>query len=133
MRPVVLDTDVFSFLFKRETRAALYVPHIQDAQPCLSFQSVAELRYWALVRRWGEPRRSSLEASVAKCLLLPCDDTMASHWAELSAHRRRAGRPIECGDAWIAAAARRHQAVLLTHNGQHYVDIPDLRVVSHGS
>ncbi|TMB88176.1 MAG: type II toxin-antitoxin system VapC family toxin [Chloroflexi bacterium] len=33
MRPVVLDTDVFSFLFQRDTRAALYAPHLKDAKP----------------------------------------------------------------------------------------------------
>jgi hypothetical protein len=33
MRPVLLDTDVFSFIFKRDTRAALYAPHLDDAQP----------------------------------------------------------------------------------------------------
>jgi tRNA(fMet)-specific endonuclease VapC len=53
MRPVLLDTDVFSFLFKKDSRAALYTSDLDDAQPCLSFQAVAELRYWALVRHWG--------------------------------------------------------------------------------
>ena len=45
-RLLLLDTDVFSFLFKRDSHAAMYAPHLVNAQPCLSFQSVAELRYW---------------------------------------------------------------------------------------
>ena len=133
MRAVLLDTDVFSFVFKQDTRAAAYAPHLVDAQPCLSFQSVAELRYWALARRWGDARGLSLEASLARCLVFPYDDAMSRLWAEVSAFRRRIGRPIECGDAWIAAAALRHHAVLLTHNARHYADIPDLLLVSHGS
>jgi predicted nucleic acid-binding protein len=40
---------------------------------------------------------------------------------------------FETGDAWIAASALRYDATLLTHNGQDYADIPNLRVVSHGS
>ena len=130
MRFVVLDTDVFSFLLKKDTRAARYAPHLADAQPCLSFQSVAELRLWALVRRWGDARRGALETAMSKCLLFPYDDAMARHWAEISAHRRHIGRPIECGDAWIAATALRHGATLLTHNGKHYLDVPGLTVIS---
>jgi predicted nucleic acid-binding protein len=132
MRPVVLDTGVFSFLLKRDTRAARYAPHLVGAQPCLSFQSVAELRLWALARRWGEPRSAALEASLARCLVFPYDDEMSRRWAAISAHRRHIGQPIECGDAWIAASALRHGAPLLTHNRRHYVDIPGLTVISEG-
>ena len=44
MQAVLLDTDVFSFIFKQDTRAALYASHLAGAQACLAFQSVAELR-----------------------------------------------------------------------------------------
>ena len=37
MRLAVLDTDVFSFFFKNDTRAALYGPDLAGAQPCVSF------------------------------------------------------------------------------------------------
>jgi tRNA(fMet)-specific endonuclease VapC len=96
---LLLDTDVFSFLFKGDQRTSLYAPHLIDAQPCLSFQSVAELRYWALIRRWGEGRRNSLEVAMSKCIVLPYDDAMSQRWAEVMTVRRQSGRPIECGDA----------------------------------
>ena len=35
MRAALLDTDVFSFVFKRDTRAALYALDLAGAQPCL--------------------------------------------------------------------------------------------------
>jgi predicted nucleic acid-binding protein len=133
MPPVVLDTDVFSFVFKRDTRAALYEPEMHGAQLCLSFQSVAELRLWAVIRRWSDARRRSLDEAFARFIILPYDDGMSHAWASLTAHRRRLGRPIETGDAWIAASAIRHRATLLTHNGKDYSDIPDLHVISHGS
>jgi len=46
MPAVLLDTDVFSFVFKRDSRAARFEPHLTGSQACLSFQSVAELRRW---------------------------------------------------------------------------------------
>jgi tRNA(fMet)-specific endonuclease VapC len=131
MRAVLLDTDVFSFVFKRDSRAALYAADLAGAQPCRCFQSVAELRLWALARRWGDARCQSLNVSLARCLVLPYDDAMSRHWAEVNAHRRRVGRPIQCGDAWIAPTALRHSLPLLTHNGCDYEEIPGLQLICH--
>jgi predicted nucleic acid-binding protein len=75
---------------------------------------VAELRLWALVRHWSSSRRDALNSLIEQFVVLPYDSRMASHWAEITAHRRRLGRPIDCGNAWIAAAALRHGAALLT-------------------
>jgi|ERR1051326_8704165 predicted nucleic acid-binding protein len=89
----MLGTDVFSFFFKRDPRAALYAPHLAEALPCLSFQSVAELRYWALIRRWGDIRRSTLDAILSRYTVLSSDDTTSRLWADLSAHRRPLASP----------------------------------------
>jgi hypothetical protein len=37
MTPVVLDTDVVSFLFKSDSRAQGYLPHLRDRQWVISF------------------------------------------------------------------------------------------------
>lgn len=130
MASVLLDTDVYSFLFKRDTRAEPYLPHLINVQPCVSFQTVAELRCWALMRNWGPARREELEQSLRRCVILPNDDMTASHWAQVTAARQAAGRPIACGDAWIAASALRHGLTLLTHNNSDFRDIPDLKLVT---
>ena len=57
MDAVVLDTDVISFLAKGDTGALLYVPLMVDKQLCVSFQTVAELRLWAILRRGGFPAK----------------------------------------------------------------------------
>jgi hypothetical protein len=40
----VVDTDVVSLTFKRDTRASLYRPHLDGRQLTISFMTVAELR-----------------------------------------------------------------------------------------
>jgi tRNA(fMet)-specific endonuclease VapC len=60
MDAVLIDTDVFSFFFKRDSRRELYVDDVIDRQLYLSFMSVAELRKWAIVRNWGRQRRARL-------------------------------------------------------------------------
>ena len=37
MTPVVVDTDVVSFLFKSDSRAKLYLPHLHRRQWIISF------------------------------------------------------------------------------------------------
>jgi predicted nucleic acid-binding protein len=76
----LVDTDVFSFLFKgTDTRASAYQKEIGPATLCLSFMSVAELRSWALERRWGEWRRRNLDSAIQRCLVLwPDERTIAS-------------------------------------------------------
>jgi len=132
MDAVIIDTDVFSFFFKRDSRRGLYVDDVVGRRLCLSFMSVAELRKRAIVRKWGRQRRDRLDTTLRRYVILPYDDAMARCWAEASAHRQQQGKPISCGDCWIAAAALRHGLPLVSHNGDHYVDVPNLRVISHG-
>ena len=78
--PVVIDTDVLSFLYKRDTRARLYEPHLNDPPFIVSFMSLAELRRWALERSWGESRREELEDYLTRYLILHSDDQMCGRW-----------------------------------------------------
>ncbi len=46
----VVDTDVLSSFSKQDTRARLYEANVRGRQPCLSLQTVAEVKAWAIVR-----------------------------------------------------------------------------------
>lgn len=131
MDQVLLDTDVFSFFQKRDTRGVLYRRHLADAEVFLCFQTVAELQLWAQLKRWGEKRNRELDAAIARCIIIPYDRDMAFRWAVVSAERRRVGRPIECGDAWIAAAAVYYALPLLTHNAADFEGISGLQVITY--
>lgn len=45
---IVVDTDVFSFLFKSDTRVEIFRPYLTGVTPVVSFMTVAELDRWAL-------------------------------------------------------------------------------------
>jgi len=132
MSDIVLDTDVLSFIAKADSRAALYSGAVIGQRLCVCFQTVAELQLWMIVRRWGAPRRQAMSSLLNRFVVLPYDSAMAQRWTEITANRRQIGRPIDCGDAWIAASALRHSASLVTHNSKDYVGIPGLKVISHG-
>jgi predicted nucleic acid-binding protein len=94
--------------------------------------SLAELKRWALQRNWGVAARRKLTDALHRYVIVPFDASLADAWAQITVHRQRLGRPIECGDCWIAATAVRHGMSLVTHNARHYyAAIPELRLLTH--
>ncbi|MCZ2815226.1 PIN domain-containing protein [Modestobacter sp. VKM Ac-2984] len=129
---VILDTDAFSFLFSKRPQAANYGTVLTGRVPALTFVSVAELRFGALVNSWGEKRRADLEASIRRCVLLPFDDQLSTVWAELRARAQRLGLALaaktQANDCWIAACGVYYDAPILTGNIKHFEGL-DLKLI----
>jgi tRNA(fMet)-specific endonuclease VapC len=130
MAAVVVDSDIVSFQFKRDTRAALYQPHLAGKQWILSFQTVAELDGWALQRAWGAARRTKLERHLGKFVIVFAERLLCSWWAEATNRARRNGRPINAADAWIAATALAMDVPLVTNNPADYAGVDGLTIIS---
>ena len=81
MRSLLIDTDVVSFLFKRDTRAELYRAHLDDALQLISFMTLAEVEKWPLWRNWGEKRRQRLEEYLKRYTLILPDRALCKTWA----------------------------------------------------
>jgi tRNA(fMet)-specific endonuclease VapC len=126
---LVVDTDVVSFIFKKDSRATPYERHLEGKRVCVSFMTVAEVYQWAISRRWGKRRIKELRQELARYVVLPYDDATAWIWGEV---RSIKGRPVEAKDAWIAATALRHGMKLVTHNRRHFEGIAGLQIISEG-
>ena len=127
---IVVDTDVLSFIFKQDTRADLYAPHLKDKVVVVCFMIVAELRQWALIKQWGGAKRQRLESFLQNYMTFHSDDDLCTKWAEATRSAIRNGRPIDSADAWVAATALLHNIPLVTHNRRHYTGIDGLVVIS---
>jgi tRNA(fMet)-specific endonuclease VapC len=125
----LVDTDVFSFLFKGDTRAHLYTRHLAGNELHLAFATVAELYRWVVRHGWGQARVNDLREAVDQCTMLGCDDATAWEWARVMSIK---GRPVAQADAWVAAVALRHGMPLVTHNRRHFDGIPGLTIISEG-
>lgn len=130
MNQVLLDKDVWSFVFKRDSRAERYRAHLEGNVLCLSFQTVAELYQWAEKANWSEKRWTQMREWIKYFQILFPDNTTLQIWARIRAERERQGQPIAAQDAWIAACALRHECPLLTNNAPDYTGIAGLMVVS---
>lgn len=127
MARLLLDTDVFSYRHKGDSRAKSYGPHVAGATLCVSFATVAELYRWAVAHRWGRRRIEDLRQDLRQHLILIYDDALAWHWAAVSSIP---GHPIAARDAWVAATALRYDLTLVTHNARHFQHVPQLRAIT---
>ncbi len=73
-----------------------------------------------LKARLGPEKVDQLEAALCRYVVIPYDRDLAWAWARVMSAFENAGRPIAPTDAWIAAAALRHNVPLLTNNLKHY-------------
>jgi predicted nucleic acid-binding protein len=130
MTPVV-DTDVASFMFKSDSRATTYEARLVGLSPVISFMTIAEMDSWALRYRWGPARIARMEAFLrSRFVTIFADRNLCRRWAEVTVSCRRAGRPIESSDAWIAATALKLGVPLVTHNRNDYAGVPNLSIIS---
>jgi predicted nucleic acid-binding protein len=127
---LVVDTDVASFVFKNDTRAALYNPHISGHMLTISFQTLAELDLWTLAAGWGERRKQQLDRYLRRFIIEHSSPALCRRWAEVMDDGRRRGRPIATADAWNAATALLLGIPLVTHNSGDYAGVVGLTVIS---
>lgn len=126
---MLVDTDIVSYFYKKDTRAAGYEKYLAGNAVFISFMTVAELYKWPFERNFSETKRQQLVAYLRNYTVLPYDDALAWTWAELVGKTCR-HRPMSLPDSWIAATALRHRLAIVTHNRKHFEGIPGLTVIS---
>ena len=130
---VVVDTDVMSYVFKHDTRAEQYEPHLAGKDWIISFVTLAEMQRWAIASNWGAAKRGKLAEYLSTVFVFHSDDDLCVRWAEITEDGRRGGRQIQAADAWIAATALLHDVPLITNNRRDFEGVPGLKVVSEAS
>jgi predicted nucleic acid-binding protein len=123
----VLDTSVF---IAEEHERPLDSERLPD-EAAISVVTLADLElgvHMAQTEKDRARRLATLRALHATYVALPVDDTVASAFAELVATARRAGRRPKVQDAWIAATAVAHQAVIYTQDAD-FDALPGVDVV----
>lgn len=134
--PVVVDTNVFGARMVTESRARLgllYGPHLVGRPIVLAYQTVAELRYWALKAGWGEKNRQRMEHHIRQVAVVRVDDRLAWTYAELKDRCVRLGHALgqktHDGDRWIAVTAIRYEIPLISHDGV-FQNVPGLSLIT---
>lgn len=88
----------------------------------------AELFFGARKSRRVEENLALLQRFFAPYSTLPFDDLAAEHYGIIRADLERQGRPIGANDLLIAASARAHDLIVVTHNKAELSRVPGLRL-----
>lgn len=120
--PIVVDTDVYtSRLIPNSTLARRYEPLLLGRIEFVSFQTVAEARYGAMLRGWGASRMRRMEAEIARIEVVHTGAELIRTYAELRVACQRAGHALSQrehdADRWIAATAIRLGLPLVSNDG----------------
>lgn len=131
---LLVDTNIVSYLLKRDSRAELYRPVLENQNLVLSLVSVAELRLWSKIYQWQSKRIQEMESYLQQTFtVVGLNDGIAQQWAEIQASSRAQGRPITSEDCWLAATALELKIPLVTHNAKHFQVIPNLEMITFAS
>ena len=95
MDSVLIDTDVLSYLFKRDSRGELYKPMLDRRLGVISFMTIAELNFWAHFRNWGAQRRGDLASFLEPYTLIDSDRQLSC--VRIIARRLRRRRSRDAG------------------------------------
>lgn len=129
-RPVVVDTDVYSARFVPNSPLALrYEPLLVGRLEVLSFQTIAEVRYGALLRGWGPARLRRLDVAIAGAEIVHSGPDLIRVYAELRVACERIGHALcqrdHDADRWVAATALR-LGISLVSNDRIFEGAPGL-------
>lgn len=130
----MVDTGVFGAdLVPGSELSDLYEPILRGRPVFISFQTVAELRYGARRRGWGDLRLRQLEARIGEAeIVYPGPELIEAH-VDLRVACARAGHALAGraheADRWIAATANRLGVPLVTHD-RIFRGAPGLDVVT---
>lgn len=131
MRKVLVDTNVVSYITKKDSRSRFYQAQLSKFDSHLiSFQTHAELMRWPLMKNWGEEKKRLLDLEIAEYEVIHSCVEINSFWASVMTNRQRQGIQISPQDAWIAATALYLEVPLLTHNAKDFEAIAGIQLLA---
>jgi len=131
MKAHVVDTNIVSYILKKDSRASLYEPLLSGSDNFVSFMTIGELNYWVHKRGWGIRRTTEMEELLRSNFIVhhSCESLM-DWFARLRIQTEKAGRPISVGDALIAATALDLGCPLVTHNPKDFDGVRNLEILT---
>lgn len=127
---LIADTNIVSYIFKKDTRGDLYKAHLENKVAIIAAQTLAELELLPLQNNWSEARHDQLRENLKNYTFIEANQEICLKWAKIRFEAKRNGISVSVGDAWIAATALAYSIPLVTHNYKDFKDISDLQIIT---
>ena len=125
----LLDTNTcIGFLNNHPPRIAARMQEHDASEICLCSVVKAELLFGARKSARVTENLRLLELFFSPFVCLPFDDRCAEEYGFIRADLEQSGTPIGPHDLMIAAVARAHDCVLVTHNTREFSRVVGLRL-----
>lgn len=123
--PLVVDTDVVSYLHSQSGPHAEFEPLLAGHLLAVSFATYAEVLAMGRNAGWGERRMAALRATLARYVVVPSSADVAEMWAQTWPKVRGHLHGDGANDVWTAAVAVAHRPnlPLVTNNLNDYRSI----------
>ena len=129
--PVIVDTNVVSFMYRNDTRAVPYEELILRSAPHLSVVSIGELLFGAYRASWSARRTAELMNVARTYTVLDISSPVAEVWAAIRSRASSLGQQLPEADAWIGATAVVLDYPVVTHNPRDFQSIAGLEVLTY--
>lgn len=126
---LLLDTNIVSYWMRGDEKV---ITRMKACRPCdmaISAITIAEILYGiekSPTRK--KERREKLDAIRSELELVPFDVLAAEEYGIIRSDLEKKGIPISERDLQIAAIARAHNLVVVTHNTKEFNRVPGLMV-----
>lgn len=124
----LLDTNIISHLVKEPSGiVAQKIAAVGESRICTSLVVACELRFGAAKK--GSPKLAAqLEAILSALDILPLEEPVDRHYADIRLHLHQSGLPIGHNDLLIAAHARAIGLIMVTNNTREFLRVPGLQL-----
>lgn len=124
--PYLLDTNTVIALMKNHAPVIAQVRRVGRSELRLCAPVEAELWFGVFKSDRIEENRQRLLTLLSWLPSLPFSSEAAPHFGDIRAILARQGLPIGPYDLQIAAIARAHGLIVVTHNTREFARVPDL-------
>jgi tRNA(fMet)-specific endonuclease VapC len=124
----LLDTNILSHLVKEPAGVVTgRIAAVGDSAVCTSIVVACELRFGA-AKKGSQRLTLQLEAILSAVTILPLEEPVDQHYAEIRNYLSGIGQSIGHNDLLIAAHARSLDLIMVTHNEREFSRVPGLTV-----
>jgi len=122
----LLDTNILSHLVKEPSGIVNgRIAAVGETAVCTSIVVACELRFGA-AKKGSERLTFQLETILSAVTILPLEEPVDHHYAEIRNYLHDIGQPIGHNDLLIAAHAKSLDLIMVTHNERDFSRVPGL-------